>query len=59
MSLKRDIWRCADGSWGAEVMRNGVGAGVRGVSLWRAVWHVLTVRRPEEFVSLVIKSKDR
>lgn len=46
--LKRDIWRMADGSWGAETMRNGVGVGIRYVSLWRALWHVLTVRRPDE-----------
>lgn len=49
---ERDIWRMADGSWGAEVQRNGVGVGVRRVSLLRAVWHVLTVRRPDEYVTL-------
>lgn len=50
--VKRDVWRMVDGSWGAEVERNGVGVGVRYVSLWRALWHVLTVRRPDEFASL-------
>lgn len=48
----RDIWRMADGSWGAEVARNGVGVGVRHVSIFRAVWHVLTVRRPDEWTEL-------
>lgn len=50
--LKRDIWRMCDGSWGAEVTRNGVGVGVRHVSLLRAVWHVLSVRRPDEYGAL-------
>jgi hypothetical protein len=50
--LQRDIWRMVDGRWGAEVSRNGVGVGIRGVRLWHAVWHVLTVRRPDEYASL-------
>lgn len=49
---KCDIWRMADGSWGAEVERNGVGVGVRGVSLLRALWHIMTVRRPDEWALL-------
>lgn len=54
--VKRDIWRMADGSWGASVQRNGVGLDLRGVSLLRAVWHVLTVRRPDEWCQLVPKN---
>lgn len=59
MKLTRDIWRMADGSWGAETERNGVGAGVRHVSLARAVWHVLTVRRPDESASLKVPAKSQ
>jgi hypothetical protein len=51
-NTKRDIWRMVDGSWGAEVMRKGVGVGVRGVSLPRALWHLLVVRRPDEAVRI-------
>jgi hypothetical protein len=51
-TLRRDIWRMADGSWGAEVERNGVGVGIRYVSLPRAIWHVLTVRRPDDYATL-------
>jgi hypothetical protein len=47
-----------DGSWGAEVERNGVGVGVRYVSLWRAIWHVLTVRRPDEYAPLKVSNED-
>lgn len=52
--LKRDLWRMADGTWGAEVMRHpdGVGIGVRGVSLRAALWHLLTCRRPEEYATV-------
>lgn len=50
--LKRDIWRMASGRWGAEVQRNGVGVGLRDVSLLRAIWHVLTVRRPDDYAAL-------
>jgi hypothetical protein len=51
--LHRDLWRMADGSWGAEVERNGVGVGVRHVSLLRALWHLLTVRRPDDWGTLI------
>lgn len=56
---ERDIWRMADGSWGAEVVRNGVGVGIRNVSLARAIWHVLTVRRPDEYAVLHARPDDR
>ncbi len=56
--LKRDIWRMVDGSWGAETKRNGVGVGVRYVSLARAVWHVLTVRRPDEYATFTRRRND-
>lgn len=59
MKLKRDIWRMADGGWGAMTERNGVGVGLRSVSLWRAIWHVLTVRRPDEYATLVPASKEQ
>lgn len=52
--LTAEIWRMADGSWGASTERNGVGVAVRGVSFLRALWHVLTVRRPDEWGSLVV-----
>lgn len=48
---RRDIWRIADGTWGAEVERNGVGVSVRHVNIFRAIWHVLTVRRPDEYAT--------
>lgn len=55
---KRDLWRMADGSWGAEVTRNGVGVGVRHVGLPKAIWHLLTVRRPDEFATLIRSSEE-
>jgi hypothetical protein len=57
MKLKRDIWKMAGKGWGAEVERNGVGVGIRNVSLARAIWHVLVVRRPDEFGSLLSSEK--
>jgi hypothetical protein len=47
------------GTWGAEVERNGVGYGVRFVSLPRAIWHVLTVRRPDEYGVRLVKEERR
>lgn len=47
-----------NGGWGAEVERNGVGYGVRRVSLLRAIWHVLTVRRPDERAFMIAKTKE-
>jgi hypothetical protein len=49
--LKRDIWKMQRG-WGAEVKCNGVGVGVKNVSLVRAIWHALVVRRPDEYATL-------
>lgn len=57
--VHRDLWRMADGSWGAEVERNGVGVGLRYVSLLRALWHLLTVRRPDEWGNLVTPPEDQ
>lgn len=45
----RDIWLRADRSWGASTKRNGVEVSVTGVSFPRAIWHVVTVRRPDEW----------